>query len=715
MLGHALVWFMLILGLTGLIWAEPAHAQTVAPGNGHLYILPGPTADTDTDAPITLTTHTVDIHWLSTEAGGPGTGITPPIQVDSLYRLENPNVAPVSLILGVVPLDDDDIGPLGKSQGPAIAVTLRAAGREVTLQPNLDKPGFVTQVTVPGSGRLDLLLSYQLALGSGSLGANALTAIAYPIFPLEAWPGAPGSMRVSLFAPPLFPPESWLRTEPEGWTFDGSELRWLFEGRLPSSAFAFQAVHPGLWQEITNARRLAVPGASTAAYLDLAAAFRQIYTAPTLDETDRRSFYAQTLAAFTEGLTNAQKSAAPAQDMADLHMGLADLYRSQAVGSDGRVDLGYVDLTITAVQDAVAAAPTGTPTHPAQEMNQWLVEGLRLKLSQAKSRQDWAAASVAVDALAALPAALADPAVVAQERRAIVLQQAIQLLNQDNQEAAIALAGPEIARTDLVPPPQVVSLIRAWQVGLTVTLGAGDSSPVTILHMAGRVATGQEEAALAAGQKLEALWADSQAQVQTDLGTDPQGQPTLALTLRLADAATGPKLAPAALLAGPEWMLLRTVLSQATPQSTASPTALWQEVDLSQRLDLRPTADQWRALAGDLRTQADQLDASSNAILNPAGESDLAEQVIQDRIRAANLRSAAQVWQGLADNSQIFVTLALGDGGAASTRSWVMTPQDAPATMHLTGHTLDRGRAILALGGLILILLLLAALLWRLM
>lgn len=705
---------MLALGLAGLIWADPAVAQIVAPGNGHLYILPGPAGETGTDAPVTLTTHTMDIR-LSAPVGTPGAVPVPlSAQVTAVYRLQNPNRGSVTLVLSIAPLAEADLGPVGKSQSPAANVVLQAAAQPLTLQPSLDRPGFVTQVTLPADGRLDLRLSYDLTLGSAGSGA-ALTAIAYPTFPLTQWPGGPSSLRVSLYLPALYQPESWLRTEPEGWTFDGSELRWLFEGRLPSSAFAFQAVHPGLWQAITNSRRLAVPGAPTAAFLDLAAGFRQIYTAPTLDDTDRRSFYAQSLAALTEGLANAQATAAPAQDVADLHMGLADLYRSQAVGGTGRVDLAYVDLTVAAVQQALATAPTGTPAHSAQQMQQWLLESLRLKLSQAQARQDWVAASAAVETLAALPADLVDPAMVAQERRAIVLQQAIQLLNQDNQEAAIALAGPEIARTDLAPPAQVVSLIRAWQVGLTVTVGTGGTSPRTTVRMAGRVAPGQEDAALAAGQKLATLWADSRAQVQTDLGTDSTGAPVLSLTLGLPDGVTGPSMAPAALLAGPEWNLLRTVLSQATPQSTANAATLWQEVDLSQRLDLRPAADQWRALAGDLRNQAAQLEASSNAGLAQAGDAALAEQVIQDRIRAANYRSAAQVWQGLADNSQIFVTLELGNDGAAASRSWVMRSQDAPATMHLTGRTLDRGRVILALGGLILILLLLAGLLWRLM
>ncbi len=705
---------MLALGLIGLAWAEPALAQTVAPGNGHLYILPGPAAETGTDAPITLTTHTVDVRLGAPDGASNGVPGPLPAQVSAVYRLQNPNRTPVALVLSIAPLAEADLGPVGKSQSPATNVVLQAAGQPLALQPSLDRPGYVTQITVPGDGRLDLRLTYDLALGSTGGGA-ALTAIAYPVFPLNQWSGGPGSLRVSLFLPTLFQPENWLRTEPDGWTFDGSELRWLYESRLPSSAIVFQSVHPALWQEVTNARRLAVPGAPAAAFLDLAAGFRQIYIAPTLDEPDRRSFYAQALAALTEGLTNAQATAAPAQDMADLHMGLADLYRSQAVGETGRVDLAYVDLTLGAVQQALTAAPTGTPTHAPPQMHQWLLESLRLKLSQAQTRQDWAAASDAVEALAALPGDLVDPAVVAQERRAIVLQQAIQLLNQDNQEAAIALAGPQIARTDLAPPAQVVSLIRAWQVGLTVTVETGNRSPRTALRLSGRVAAGQEEAALAAGQKLAGLWADSQAQVQTELGTDSQGQPVLILSMRLPDGTTGPGMAPAALLAGPEWNLLRTLLSQTIPQSTATTATLWQEVDLSQRLDLRPAADQWRALAGDLRSQAAQLEATSSAGLGNTGDAALAEQVIQDRIRAANYRSAAQVWQGLADNSQIFVTLELGDDGAAATRSWVVTPQDAPATMHLTGRTLDRGRVILAGGGLILILLLLAGLLWRLM
>src|SRR5690606_38696398 len=96
---------------------------------------------------------------------------------------------------------------------------------------------------------------------------------------------------------------------------------------------------------------------------------------------------------------------------------------------------------------ALAGLDPADPRHG--ELRQWQVEGLTLQLNDARNRRDWIAAFDVLERLSALPPDVVDPSMLAETSRALSVQQALQLLEEGDSDAAMRLAGPEIASVDL--------------------------------------------------------------------------------------------------------------------------------------------------------------------------------------------------------------------------------------------------------------------------
>ena len=532
-----------------------------------------------------------------------------------------------------------------------------------------DEGNFVVQVQVPADTTIDVRLNYAISFAAGPL-----ATLRYDPRLLRGWPGTP-SLRVSIGVPDLLAEESWLRVEPAGWNFapstEGStRIRWLYDEQLSNEAMLFTFVQPSAWQAVQTAASAATPGAGPNSYLALGNLYRDLHDAA-VSEAVRQRFYAQAVAAYTAGLDEAS-AGAEAADIAALHIGLTTLYRARSVGTDGAIDRTYMALMANEAGQALAALPANAQA--VSELQQWQVEGLTLQLNDARDRQDWLRAFAVIEQLAALPPTVVDASKLEETRRALTAQQALQLLEQGDNEAAMQLVGPQIDNVELMPPANARPLFATWQV--TATLEPAQISLLfTMLPAAGRAAE--------ARSTLDALvqsWQQSENANDITI-TLPQGSSTpqegstpdntpLQLALTMPASGGGNSLARA-IPAGADWALLRTLLAQLGPQVERRSQWLKQQLHISQPLDLRSTNEQWLNVAATLTQQAEQFEAQSPNINLADASTAAAEAALLARIKAANYRGAAQIWRDLARNSLVAVQMSAGVGVPPVTRTWL--------------------------------------------
>jgi hypothetical protein len=661
-----------------LVGAAPhALAQTAVPT--HYFLVPAGTTG------IQLHTHTADL-----DLGDSGVALI--VAVDARYRLQNQatETAPITLKLIA--------SPAGGSLNPPDNLTVLVNGQPLPLT-LADDDSVVVQLQVPADGTLDVRLSYAVTLGDGPL-----TTSAYPTQPLRQWPGQP-SLRVSLGVPDTIPLESRLHIQPEGWNYAPGDdttprIRWLYDPPLPEEPFALTLIHPATWQTVVEASGAATPGAPAAAFLRLGELYTTLHDA-TDDAGLRDRFYAQAVAAYSAGLENSDPNAAPTPEQAALHAGLAKLYRSRSVGADGAVERTYMELMAGEANQALAGLPAEDPQR--SELLQWQVEGLTLQLEDARDRRDWPTAFAVLERLATLPPGAVDAATLAETRRALTVQQGLQLLEEGDNDAAMQLAGTQVGSAELLPPANALPLFATWQVTATI-------APSQLgLILAVQPAAGRQTEAQAALEALMETWeeADEAGEFSVSLepaAEDESGALQLALTMPASGgAATLARVTPP----GADWALVRTLLAQLAPQVERTGRLLNQQIRISQPLDLRSTYEQWTSVAATLDQQAAQLEAQSPNLNLAAAETVVAETALVTRIKAANYRATALAWRTLARNSLVAVQMSAGVGVPPVTRVWLSTPETPLQTLALEANVLSLGRLLvvagIAFGGLFLL------------
>lgn len=186
---------------------------------------------------------------------------------------------------------------------------------------------------------------------------------------------------------------------------------------------------------------------------------------------------------------------------------------------------------------------------------------------------------------------------------------------------------------------------------------------------------------------------------------------TYRLTIRLPAGATGVALAEA-LPVRADWVLLRVLLGQLGPKIESASRLVWEQVHMTQPIDLRSAGEQWAIMASDLETQANSLEAQ---ITGGNGETATLPAAQEARIRAANYRHAAHQWRALANDSQVFVGLTIPGGISNAARAWLGTVANPPQTLDVQVETLSAGRLLVVtlIAGMALFGL--AVLLWRLL
>ncbi len=674
------LWFLLLAVPLLLPLATPTQAaqpRSEDPGLAHVFLLP---AD---DAQVRLLTHTVDIFLEVTEDG------RAVLQVEARYRLHNPDREPRDVVLDVVARVDPE------SPGSSLPVDLTVASEDGPTHPLTIGPDGTPQATIrlEGDERRMVLVRYTLPLPD-----DELVTVRYPMAVLESWPTAPNSWRVSIYLPEppreILPNESWLRLSPTDWRYDGRQIYWMSEAAIPHDPFLFQAVHPRTWQEVTRLRAVLQAEPSLDAAQRLAEHYQRLYTHPALDPSARERFYAQALAAYSDALTLAEELDIQGLPRAELHRARAELYRRRAVTPAGQVDEAYLDLMLAEVEAALETLPPGEPALQA-ELGRWQAEALRLKLAQARNRQDWATALALLAQMEALPPGLVDPKWLETARQDAVLQQALLLLERGDLQASLALAGPLISTQELVPL-EARALFAPWQATLEV------APEQTRLALTTAILPGREAEAAQLLERLQQAWqAISTPQLPT-LSRDGDRVRIELTTTRLRQRLDLAQAIPPSA----HWALLRTLLVQSDPRVERETRGIWRRTRLALEVDLRPVADQWNALAQRLEQEADQAEAATQNTPEPGEQ-------LRLRLQALYRRQEASRWQRLAQESQAQITL-LPDPDAPS-RTWILGPEDGTRTLDHQVEQAHTPQLVLLALGLMAAVGIVAGILWLLL
>jgi hypothetical protein len=434
-------------------------------------------------------------------------------------------------------------------------------------------------------------------------------------------------------------------------------------------------------------------------------------------DATRQRFYAQAIAAYSGGLASQGLSLSPTSERAALHIGLADLYRRRLVEVDASEQIGYADLIVAEISQALALLPADDAR--SAELRQWQVDGLQFQLSQARSQLNWPAALAIVEQLALLPAGSIDPALIEENRRSILIQQALELMEQGNRVAALAVAGDQISADALVPPVEAASLFSSWQFTLSI-------SPETMQFIAlGNTVSERHAEALRSLEEVVSSWEDgADAGTQSyrfsleEIPTELSLQSGILLQIDLPPGGNGFLLARL-LPPRADYALLRGLLTQLAPTIETRNGLIWQQVEMRQPLNLTTAVNEWNGIAAELEEQAADFETQSGNIDSTNTEN--AEAALSARIQAVNYRTTAAEWRRLARQSSLLFRFQVNDPvftrlkGEPSARAWTVTAAAPSQTFVFQTQLLSLGRVLIGALLAFFALLVVAALLWGLL
>lgn len=553
-------------------------------------------------------------------------------------------------------------------------------------------------VTIPPNQDSELRLTARHALDR-----LRLLHVEYPTETLRQWRGQ-RSLRIDLVLGTALEQDAWLHVEPESWSYSpfagDARLEWLFEGEIPPRIL-FQSIAPDAWRTLQQLLRNTAD-AAPASYVALADHYRELATAALQlgENATHERFLAQATAAYLDGVRRAEATGAAVTQSAALHAGLAALYRERIARGEG---VAFVQPMLDEVELALRGLMVDDPRRA--ELEQWRMDGMRLLLTDLRRRGDIPAALGLIEQLRALSRSDAENDFLEQERQALLVQQAVELIERGDRAAALALAGDLIDTPTLQPPAAYRNLFARWNVSTVISdLG------VTV-HVDVRASKGREQEAQAAIEEVVRIWR-STPELRTMTPelrtlTAPEGQESFTLTLQIPVQENGAGLART-LPPTSDWALLRSFLNQLGPQVQTHANGVWQRMEVTQPLDLRSVGEEWRRIAEELERQAEafEQEAQQTAATLPAS--------LEARLRAANYRDAAQGWRELAQGSGVIVSLTPSEASGAA-RTWMVAVDSPPQILTVQVEALSGVRMVLiflvGFSGLFAA----SALLWRLL
>lgn len=677
----ALVLLLLALKLPLRLYAQGG--EPAAP----VLLLPGQ------ESPVVLQTHTTDLTLIPSGGALIADGA-------SFYRLRNEGATDALLTVRFAAPTEAGTAALPQP------LTVTAGGEALALQ--AVEGGAQALVTVPAQGRLDLRVRYTLAVGDG-----LAPAIRFPAADFDAWAGST-SFRLTINVPAEIARESWLQVSPEGWRFgaapgdaaNSAAIQWLYEGNLPREPLFFSFVNPTLWQEITARRATAESSGAPADYATLGDAYARL-SAEADSAAVRDRFYAQALAAYSRALDRGAVLGATPDQLAQVYLGQARLYRQRTLGAAGEVSPEHARLLVDSVTRALNGLTAGDPARG--ELLQWLNDGLTIVLGDARDRRDWETALDILDQLAASGAPV-EQAVIDEERRRIQFEQSLQLLEEGQRDAAVAVSGSGLVNSELAPPAAQQSLFASWQSTVTVS-SRGTELELTALPAPGKETAAADEAA----QLADALAGAAEGlggSVEVTVPSIDNLEAPVALRIVLPPDSTTLALANVVPL-HPDWALLRALFSQLAPEVESENSLLRRNELLRLPLDLRAAGEQWRRLAQELEAAAAEFDALSAPV--DRSDADALEAALRARVQAANYRAEANNWAGLVNNSQMVALLEGPRGAPADARAWQVTVSDPPQMMQFASWGVNLAGVLLLAAAALVALLVASAFLWSLL
>lgn len=671
---------LLLIGLSWVLVAQPGRLHAATPAKP--YVTQHVVAQLQTGGlrfvpllitPLEATSVQLQMHTSAFQLDDSTGSLT--LTVEARYRLKNGNTEePATVLLRIAPMIAAD------ALAPIEGLTLAADDQPLDLA-STTTGAYTAQVVIGADARTDLLLSYAV-----SLQEQKLPLLEYVVVGLQRWPGSP-SLRVTVTLPASIPQASWLRIGPDGWHFFAESAerigaKWLYDAQQPDAPFVLQFIHPTLWAQLDQVTQAVQNSGSVGDFQQLGDLYQQLLLAAATENAPgaiRERFYAQALAAYTTGIDRLAATVTP-PELAMLYTGLATLYRS-------RIAEGAGSVYATPLTEAAQAALDRLPADDARrrELTQWLADGLQVLMTEAQQRQDWQDALRLSDQLSALPSDVVDSITLAKTKRLLLVQQALQLLEEDNRAAATAVAGAEMGDPSLLPPPSADTLFSGWGITLTVT-PQQQRLEIVSQPVAARLAD-----ATAAFTALGDLWqtvANRGSTLQVAVtapnpADQANGEARSSAPLRMTLAApTTASFAELVTLIPPraDWALLRTLLQQLPPTIGEERVWLNRRWTITQTVDLRAAGEQWQAMATTLERQATQFEAESATF--DTTDATGAENALRARVQAANYRSAAHQWQKIMRDSWVAVHFM----GQADTpaRTWLLTTTAPAQTLALT-------------------------------
>jgi len=731
---HLCILFVLSMLFAQPIWAgQQAQSTATNEIDPHLLLTSvGPTQ-------VELTTHTVDMQLLYNGSFS--------LAVDASYRLHNKAATEVTIPLQLAP-DSVDGQPLPFDAARVSNVSLIVDDETGDLQQTGDAR-YATQVRLDADERLVLRIQYQLLYP-----ATLLPRIRYSTNALQTWAGVI-SFRLNIAAPELVATESWLRVEPSNWRYDITDnprlpdIKWLYdEISFPVGPIVFQVIDPTLWTRLAEAELAATSGSPARNFLLLGDLYRQLYgegslftSAATGREEDkeakaissiRERFYVQAVAAYTSGVESSNAGNGEPSDLVGLHIALARLYRERSADDINNSAI-YARLMASEATEAMRfMAPDDARR---QELSRWQFEGLYNIYTIERTKRNWPQAIALLEQLERViesnpletyTNSQVDANLIADERRTITIYQALNLLEQGDRDGALLLAGTQIVDTDLQPPLTAQSLFSSWQITMTIRSRMERSDSAIIdgidLNMVGTATPNQYQAAYTSLQELLARWWNVDETRTRPTIQDITNKQTTRTNVPMVYQVTIPlaskddaRLLLQNMPEGDEWLLLRSLLSQVDPIVKNNVGLISQQLEISQRLDLRAVGDQWRSVADALEDQANRFEDSGAAFIGETGgavDSAAAEASLRARIQEVTYRNAATQWQTLARDSWVLSEINVQSDDASEAMIWLTTVVSPPQTRQIINSHLYTTRLYIFLFSTLLGIFLLACLLW---
>jgi hypothetical protein len=636
---------------------------------------------TPANGAATLHTHIATIA-LESDAQG-----APVLSLNASYDLRNEGREPIQMPLRIANADPVEL-----------TLIVNGASLPVAGSENGDASA---QVVVPAGGNAQLVLAV-----SQSLAGLDVVQINYPTELLRQWRGQ-RSIRIEVKPGANLESGSWLRVEPDSWNYapfaDAIELEWMFESAIPPRVL-FETVTPSTWQELRQLTSVA-SSAAPAAHAALAERYQRlaIAAAQVGNQAVEERFWGQAVAAYTEGIRQAEAAGVSPVEVAGLHAGLASLYRTRIAGTDS-----VLYAQAMAAEAALALRGVMVDDPRRAELEQWQIDGLRLMLADLRRRGDIPGALTLIEQLRTLPGAEGSGgAFLEQERQALIVQQAVQLVEEGDRFTALELAGELINAPTLQPPAEYRNLFTRWNVFTTMSIDGVEVRADVHLN------ADRGDEAQAVLDEIVHNWRATPGLRALDpqiRRVSSEGEPLrLEVSLRIPTGDNGLALART-LPSSTEWALLRQFLSQLGPQIRTQTNGLWQRVQVSQPLDLRTVGEEWRRIAVELDRQAETFEQQATQ----AGAATM--QLSQEaRLRAANYRYAAQGWRDLAQNSQVMISLSTPGAVGDAARTWMVTVNSPPQMLNVQVDAISPARVLLAALIALSAISGLAVLLWRLL